>query len=57
MQLKTTSAMLYLDGIPCPSTVKVLNSSFRACEMRAIIGPNGAGNHDDGRRHRQDPPR
>ena len=47
MQLKTTSAMLYLDGISVSfDGFKALNElSFviEPGEMRAIIGPNGAG--------------
>jgi len=47
MQLKTTSAMLYLDGINVSfDGFKALNElSFviEPGEMRAIIGPNGAG--------------
>src|SRR6187200_2351556 len=47
MQLKTTSAMLYLDGISVSfDGFKALNSlSFviEPGELRAIIGPNGAG--------------
>src|SRR5512138_948532 len=47
MQLKTTSAMLYLDGVSVSfDGFKALNElSFviEPGEMRAIIGPNGAG--------------
>jgi len=47
MQLKTTSAMLYLDGVSVSfDGFKALNQlSFviEPGEMRAIIGPNGAG--------------
>ncbi|HEX3440377.1 MAG TPA: ATP-binding cassette domain-containing protein, partial [Pseudolabrys sp.] len=47
MAAKTTSALLYLDGISVSfDGFKALNSLSFAVEpgeMRAIIGPNGAG--------------
>ncbi|MFZ0399849.1 MAG: ATP-binding cassette domain-containing protein, partial [Pseudolabrys sp.] len=47
MELKTTSALLYLDGITVSfDGFKALNElSFivEPGEMRAVIGPNGAG--------------
>src|SRR5689334_20994300 len=47
MALKTTSAMLYLDGISVSfdgfKTLNELSFVIEPGEMRAIIGPNGAG--------------